>query len=112
MKRLNFQRFPSIEELEAVEGAIKMPSGNSQVALPEGVKVSKLSDDPNQQVVIQPPMTDANIKERHRQVVGPDGSVASEFLKTATSTTTRFMPNYSATSSLVELQQQAQMQQQ
>lgn len=109
------QKFPTIEELEAVEGSIKMAPGNSQVALPGGIQVSKTTNDPNHQVVIQPVSADSNVKERHRQVVGADGSVANEFVKmsTTTSTTNAFLPT-PATSALMQMQaaQQAQVAQQ
>ena len=78
------QMFPTIEELES-QGAIELGKGNSQVALPGGISVTKTSNDDNSRVVVQP-IESADFKERRREVVGADGSTAKEYTRISTST--------------------------
>ena len=107
------QMFPTIEELES-QGAIELGNGNSQVALPGGISVTKASNDDNSRVMIQPiDSSSADIKERRREVVAADGSTAKEYTRISTSTTVSPIDSLvgsGATSAIALMQQQMQTQ--
>lgn len=99
------QMFPTIEELES-QGAIELGKGNSQVALPGGISVSKSSNDDSSRVIVQP-IESADVKERRREVVGADGSTAKEYTRITTSTSVAPV-DHMGSSAIALMQQQMQ----
>lgn len=101
---VEIEKFPTIEELEA-QGAIEV--SKSSVTLPNGISVSKASNDHNDntRVLVQP--INGDIKERTREVVGADGSTAKEYTRISSSTVVEPLIGGSSAIALMQ-QQQAQ----
>lgn len=106
---LQIEKFPTIEELEA-QGAIEV--GNSsrsdgQLTLPSGISVSKQSSSGDNTRVLVQPVDSSDVKERTREVVGSDGSMAKEYTRISSSTSVAPFDSTGSTA-IALLQQQMQ----